>query len=106
MERVTLSGISPDAFITQADKRALASLEKVPLLPAVLRKFSELGLDRWLYCVNMAMSVRCGKRQYPTPYGIFVEACKVLDVPEPELYITNNPFPKRSHRASGTGVFR
>ncbi len=93
MERVTLSGISPDAFITQADKRALASLEKVPLLPAVLRKFSELGLDRWLYCVNMAMSVRCGKRQYPTPYGIFVEACKVLDVPEPELYITNNPFP-------------
>lgn len=93
MERVALSGISADAFVTEADRRAVATLEKVPLLPAVLRKFSELGLDRWLYCVNMGMSVRCGPRQYPTMYATFRDACRILDVPEPELYISNNPYP-------------
>lgn len=91
--RIRLTGISPDAFTTEADRRALVALEKVPLLPAVLRKFSDLGLDRWFYCLNMSMSVRCGPKQYPTIYGIFQECCEVLDVPEPELYLTSNPFP-------------
>jgi len=92
-ERVILSGISADAFTTEADRRALAALERVPLLPQVLRKFFDLGFDRWFYCMNMSMSVRCGPNQFPTLYDIFVESCKVLDVPEPELYVTNNPFP-------------
>lgn len=91
--RVRLTGIEPAAFTTEADRKALAALERVPLLPAVLRKFSELGLDRWYYCMNMAMAVRCGPKQYRTLYGIFQECCEVLDVPEPELYISSNPFP-------------
>lgn len=92
-DRVRLSDISPDAFTTTADRRALETLEKVPLLPIVLRKFADLGLDRWYYCMNMSMSVRCGPRQYSTIYSISKECCQVLDVPEPEIYISSNPFP-------------
>lgn len=92
-KRVALPKLSPKAYTTEADERALKALEKVPLLPAVLKKFYELGLDRWLYCTNMAMSVRCGPKQFPTLYEIFKESCHILDVPEPELYVTSNPFP-------------
>ncbi|MBA3725822.1 MAG: M48 family metallopeptidase, partial [Armatimonadetes bacterium] len=92
-ERRNLTGITAGAFTTEADRRALASLENVPLLPMVLKKFFELGFDRWFYCQNMSMSVRCGPNQFSTLYEIFVESCKVLDIPEPELYISSNPFP-------------
>ncbi len=92
-QRLVFENLSADAFITDADKRALDSLKKLPLLPAVIKKFSELGLDRWMYSLNMASAVRCGPNQFSTLYGIFQESCKILDLPEPELYVTGNPFP-------------
>lgn len=79
--------------MSDADRRALAALEKIPLLPELIRKFYDLGLDRWMYVYNMGRAVRCGPRQYPTLYEILRESCAVLDMPEPELYISSNPFP-------------
>lgn len=92
-DRKILTGITADAFVSDADKWALDKLKKVPLLPLVIQKFFELGLDRWMYCYNMSMSVRCGPNQYPTLYRILQESCKVLDMPEPELYLASDPFP-------------
>jgi Zn-dependent protease with chaperone function len=93
MERKNLKGLTADAFVSDSDRWALDKLKKVPLLPLVIRKFYELGIDRWLYCLNMSMAVRCGPNQYPTLYNILRESSHILDMPEPELYITNNPFP-------------
>ncbi len=93
MERKVLTAITSEAFVSDADKWALDKLKKVPLLPQVIQKFYEYGFDRWFYCMNMSMAVRCGPNQYPTLYNILRESCNVLDMPEPELYISNNPFP-------------
>lgn len=92
-ERKTFPGITAEAFVSDADRWALDKLKKVPLLPLVIRKFYEVGFDRWLYCTNMSMSVRCGPNQYPTLHRILQESCRVLDMPEPELYLTSNPVP-------------
>ncbi len=92
-ERKRLTGLTAEAFVSDADHWALDKLQKVPLLPQVISKFYEHGLDRWLYCMNMSMSVRCGPNQYKTLHKILRESCEVLDMPEPELYISNNPFP-------------
>jgi Zn-dependent protease with chaperone function len=86
-------GISSEAFVSDADRWALDKLKRVPLLPQVMQKFYEVGIDRWMYCMNMSMSVRCGPNQYKTLYEILRESCEVLDMPEPELYISSNPFP-------------
>lgn len=91
--RKVLSGISADAFIADTDRIALEALKKVPLLPKAIKKFYELGIDRWMYCYNMAMSVRCGPNQFKTIYEILRESADVLDMPEPEIYVTSNPFP-------------
>ncbi len=93
MARKKFEGISTDAFVSDMDRKALEALQKVPLFPQILRKFHEFGLDRWMYCMNMATSVRIGPKQYPTLHKILEESCEVLDMPVPELYITSNPFP-------------
>ncbi len=93
MERIRLSGLTADAFLADGDRAALEALKKLPLIPQLIHKFYESGIDRWLYCWNMAMSVRCGPQQYATLHRILQECCAVLDMPEPELYVTNNPFP-------------
>ncbi len=92
-ERKILTGITSEAFTSNADKWALDKLKKIPLLPTVIQKFYEVGFDRWMYCYNMSMSVRCGPHQYPTLHRILQESCRVLDMPEPELYLSSNPFP-------------
>lgn len=92
-ERKYLKGLKAEAFVSDSDRWALDKLKKVPLLPQLISKFYELGIDRWMYLMNMSMSVRCGPNQYPSLYNILHESCKVLDMPEPELYLTNNPFP-------------
>ncbi len=92
-ERVRFPGIHPDAFAAETDRLALEALRKTPILPQIVRKFYDLGLDRWAYTLNMAESIRCGPNQFKTPYAIMREACAILDVPEPELYVKFNPQP-------------
>jgi Zn-dependent protease with chaperone function len=91
--RKILTGLTPDAFVADTDRLALESLKRIPLLPKIVQKFYEIGIDRWLYCYNMSMSVRCGPNQFPTLYNILRESADVLDMPEPEIYVTSNPFP-------------
>lgn len=93
MERIPLTGLTADAFQADTDRKALEALKKLPLLPQLVKKFYEVGLDRWMYCLYMATSVKCGPNQYPTLYNTLREACHTLDVPEPELFLTSNPFP-------------
>jgi Zn-dependent protease with chaperone function len=92
-KRKRFDGISADAFIADTDKWALDKLQEIPLLPQLVHKFYDLGIDRWFYCYNMSMSVRCGPAQYKTLYEIMREGAAILDMPEPELYLTSNPFP-------------
>ena len=93
MERKRLPGLTAETFVTDTDRRAREALDRLPLLPKLVQKFYEVGLDRWLYCWNMAMSVRCGPKQYATLHNILEDCCHILDMPVPELYVTNNPFP-------------
>ncbi len=93
MARKKLKNISHEAFQADTDKMALQALKKVPLLPIAVKKFYEIGADRWLYCYNMATSVRCGPKQFKSLDKCLDECCKVLDMPKPELYVTSNPFP-------------
>ena len=85
--RTKLKGISSNAFITDADVLALGNITRLPVLPDLMRKFNELALDRVLYVHNTASAVRCGPKQFPTLSKLLKEGCKILDLPEPELYV-------------------
>lgn len=91
-ERKRFPGIHPDVFTTTLDRATLEKLRSLPLLPQILKKFNDLSLDRWWYVHNMSQSVRCGPNQYSTLYAMLKEACEILDMEEPELYVRFSPI--------------
>ncbi|MCC2672349.1 MAG: peptidase, partial [Armatimonadetes bacterium] len=86
-KRVRFPQISADAFVSETDQLALLNLQRIPLLPLVLRKFHEHAVDHVLYAYNSSESVRCSPRQYPTLYRLLREGCEIRDLSEPELYV-------------------
>jgi Zn-dependent protease with chaperone function len=91
-KRIVLSGIDGAAFQHPADREATDSLKKLVGFDKVVAKFLELRYERLLYIVNVASSVRVGPKQFPRLYGMLREGCEILDVPEPELYVSQRPL--------------
>lgn len=85
--RIRLHDLAVDAFVSPMDQKALANLQRLPLLPLLIRKFNEMAVDDMWYAMNSSETVRCGPRQFRTLYGLMREACDILHVPEPELYL-------------------
>ncbi|MGZ3407449.1 MAG: M48 family metallopeptidase, partial [Polyangia bacterium] len=72
---------------------ATDALRSVPGLDTVVSKVMEYGFERLYYLDNVAGNVRVGPRQLPRLYRSLQWGCKILDVPEPELYVTLDPVP-------------
>jgi Zn-dependent protease with chaperone function len=84
--------LDPSALQHSFDHRALVSLQKIPGLDIVTRKFLELFPERVAYIMNVAQSVRVSSTQCPKLYAALREACAILDMPEPELYVAQTPL--------------
>lgn len=84
--------LDPVALQHPFDRRALASLQKIPGLDIAVRKFIEFFPERVAYIMNVAQSVRVSSTQCPKLYASLREACAILDMPEPELYIAQTPL--------------
>ncbi len=84
--------LDPAALQHPFDRKALAALQKIPGLDIAVRKFIELFPERVAYIMNVAQSVRVSPTQCPQLYASLREACAILDMPEPELYIAQTPL--------------
>jgi Zn-dependent protease with chaperone function len=84
--------IDPVTLQHPFDRTALRSLQKVPGLDIVVRKFIELFPERVAYIMNVAQSVRVSATQCPRLYASLREACAILDMPVPELYVAQTPL--------------
>ncbi len=86
-------GLDPVALQHPYDRAALGALQRVPGLDIVVRKFLELFPERVAYIQNVAQTVRVSKLQCPQLYAQLREACAILDMREPELYVAQTPIP-------------
>lgn len=84
--------LDPVAIQHPFDRKALAALQKIPGLDIAVRKFIELFPERVAYIMNVAQSVRVSPTQCPRLYASLREACAILDMPEPELYVAQTPL--------------
>ncbi|MBX6391775.1 MAG: M48 family metallopeptidase [Frankia sp.] len=85
--RIRLVGLDADLFRHPLDRRATQNLRRVPGIDQAVAKFIEWGYERSAYVENAASGIRVGPSQLPRIHGLLREACAILDVPEPELYI-------------------
>lgn len=88
-----LPGLSVDEFRHPLDQRATSALKQVPGLDKVLAKILEVGLERMLYIENIASNLRVTPKMFPRLHKSLTWATKILDVPEPELYVKLDPAP-------------
>lgn len=88
-----LPGLSVDEFRHPLDQRATSALKQVPGLDKVLAKILEVGLERMLYIENIASNLRVTPKMFPRLHKSLTWATKILDVPEPELYVKLDPRP-------------
>jgi hypothetical protein len=88
MTRKRLLDLSPETYQHSFDRKALASLEKMPGLPLLLKKINEYGLDRLLRLQTLGGEFRVTPRNFPKVYHAFVEASEILDItPLPDLFL-------------------
>src|SRR5215469_16051849 len=86
-------GLDPVSLQHPYDRAALGALQRIPGLDIVVRKFIELLPERVAYIQNVAQMVRATPRQCSRLCALLQEACAILDVHEPELYVAQYPVP-------------
>jgi Zn-dependent protease with chaperone function len=99
-QRIRLRHLSFESFVSPTDRAALQNLQRLPVLPNLIRKFNEHAWDKMYYALNTADSVRVSYRQFRTLHKLLREACRNLDLTEPELYLRYSP----AHNAFTGGV--
>ena len=88
-----LPGLEAEHFQHPQDAAATAALKSVPGIDTVVAKVMEYSLERLYYLENTANNIRVTPKMFGRMYRSLEWACKILDVPEPELYVTVNPVP-------------
>lgn len=91
--RVRFPGLSSAAFEHPADRAALEALRRTPGLDRLLKWLSDLGAERYVRIMFTGDAVRVSPRQCPRLYNDLREACAILDVKEPEFYLSQHPSP-------------
>ena len=88
-----LTGLSVDEFRHPSDQRATDALKKIPGIDKLFAKVLEIGVERIFYVENIASNLRVTPKMFPRLHRSLTWACKILDVPEPEMYVTVDPVP-------------
>ncbi len=86
-------GLEARHFQHPADLTATEALRAIPGLDLLVAKLMEYGIERVLYLQNIAGSVRVTPKMFGRLHRSLKWGCKILDIEEPELYVTLNPVP-------------
>jgi Zn-dependent protease with chaperone function len=89
----TFAGLTAAEFQHPYDATATETLAAIPGLDLVVSKVIEYGFERVLYLENIADNVRVSPRMLPRMHKYLGWGCRILDLPEPELYVTMDPTP-------------
>jgi len=92
-QRRTFPEISMRAIEHPADRAALTAMRKVPGFDVALKKLIGLLGERSLRTLFMASAVKVGPDQFSKLHEMYLECCRILDIPEPpELFVSQTPL--------------
>ena len=88
-----LIGLKADGFRHPLDLEATNALKQLPGLDILIRNAIGSVGEQFFYLNNIASSVLVSEKQLPDIHNLLIEACKVLDLEPPQLYVQQNPTP-------------
>ncbi|HEY9801426.1 MAG TPA: M48 family metallopeptidase [Leptolyngbyaceae cyanobacterium] len=88
-----LIGLKADSFRHPLDLEATTSLKQIPGLDMLVRNLLGPMAEQVFYVENIASSVLVGEKQLPDLHKLLLEACTILDIDPPQLYIRQHPAP-------------
>jgi Zn-dependent protease with chaperone function len=90
--KVVFKNLDGTMFAHPLDKQTTARLQSVPLLEPITRRL--LGLaEAAAQLDNLSSAVLVGPKQMSSIYKSLTDACVILDMEQPEVYIKQNPVP-------------
>jgi Zn-dependent protease with chaperone function len=91
--KTQLIGLKADSFRHPLDLEATKALKQIPGLDMMVRNILGPLAEQVFYTENIASSILVGEKQLPHLYELLIDACKVLDIEAPQLYIRQHPAP-------------
>ncbi len=90
---VRLTGLKADYFRHPLDLEATNRLKQIPGFDLAIRGVLGSVAEDFFYLNNIASSILISEKQLPDLHRLLVDACKILDIEVPQLYIQQNPVP-------------
>jgi Zn-dependent protease with chaperone function len=88
-----LIGLKADQFRHPLDLEATNALKQLPGMDFWVRQLlGQLG-EQFFLLENLASSVLVGEQQLPHLHQLLLDACNVLDLEPPQLYVRQHPVP-------------
>ncbi len=91
--KTLLVGLRADQFRHPLDLAATQSLKQLPGLDTLLRMVISPLAEQFFHLENIASSIQVSERQLTDLHNLLLEACGVLDLEPPQLYVRQNPVP-------------
>lgn len=90
MKRTAIQGLYSSEYEHPLDKITLEALRKIPFFPKLLELVSipQSSINRMEL---LGSNLRVNERQFPSIYRMLCEACEILEVEKPFLYISSQP---------------
>ena len=93
LAKKTLIGLKADGFRHPLDLQATKTLKQIPALDIAIRSVLGSVAEEFFYLNNIASSVLISDKQLPHLHQLLLDACKILDLEPPQLYLQQNPVP-------------
>jgi Zn-dependent protease with chaperone function len=93
MNPVPLMGLKADQFRHPLDRQATNNLKQLPGLDFAIRNLLGGVAEQFFYMENIASSILVGESQLPWLHKLLLDACQILDLEPPQLYVRQNPVP-------------
>lgn len=91
--KTTLIGLKADQFRHPLDLEATTAIKQLSGLDVMVRNLLGPVAEQFFYLENIAASVLVGEKQLPQLHKLLLEACQILDLEVPQLYVRQHPVP-------------
>ena len=93
LSKKALIGLNADRFRHPLDLQATNTLKQLPGVDIAIRSVLGSVAEQFFYLNNIASSVLVSEKQLPHLHKLLIEACEILDLEPPQLYVQQNPTP-------------